>query len=99
MPCHNKKLEASRPDFKFSDKRRQTENVAAVNLVITTQELIELIEEWKVEQGLLGDILVSTDLLKTPPPWLPIYSLYQRRNNAFFRNPESFSNKSPRNPP
>jgi iron only hydrogenase large subunit-like protein len=61
MPCHDKKLEASRPDFKFSDKQTQTENVAAVDLVITTQELIELIEEWKAEQGLLGDVLVSTE--------------------------------------
>lgn len=45
MPCHDKKLEASRSDFVFPAPKRH-----AVDLVITTQELTKLIEEWIGQQ-------------------------------------------------
>jgi iron only hydrogenase large subunit-like protein len=40
MPCHDKKLEASRQDFVDLNKAN------GVDLVITTNECIELVEEW-----------------------------------------------------
>ncbi len=40
MPCHDKKLEASRKDFAIETHK-------AVDLVITSMELVELIEEWR----------------------------------------------------
>ena len=43
MPCHDKKLEACRPNFLDKNK------IYAVDLVITTQELIELLEEWATQ--------------------------------------------------
>ena len=43
MPCHDKKLEASRKDF-ISSKEQ------AVDLVISTQECVELVEEWILSQ-------------------------------------------------
>eukprot|EP00980_Cylindrotheca_fusiformis_P010132 scaffold2253_cov119-Cylindrotheca_fusiformis.AAC.7 len=39
MPCHDKKLEASRQDFVHSKKN-------VVDLAITTSECVELVEEW-----------------------------------------------------
>ncbi|KAG7352647.1 iron only hydrogenase large subunit, C-terminal domain containing protein [Nitzschia inconspicua] len=41
MPCHDKKLEASRKDFYLGDTKEQI-----VNLVISTKECVELVEEW-----------------------------------------------------
>lgn len=46
MPCHDKKLEASRKDF----ARRENSGEQAVDLVISTQECVELVEEWIVSQ-------------------------------------------------
>eukprot|EP00536_Pseudo-nitzschia_multiseries_P011499 jgi/Psemu1/205976/e_gw1.394.39.1 len=40
MPCHDKKLEASRRDFANESKEQ------AVDLVISTHECVELVEEW-----------------------------------------------------
>jgi iron only hydrogenase large subunit-like protein len=42
MPCHDKKLEASRRDFFISGNVKEQ----CVDLVITTQECVELVEEW-----------------------------------------------------
>jgi Iron only hydrogenase large subunit, C-terminal domain len=41
MPCHDKKLEASRKDFYLKDSQQQ-----CVDLVISTKECVELVEEW-----------------------------------------------------
>lgn len=49
MPCHDKKLEASRKDFYLANGERGTskkESQHAVDLVISTQECVELVEEW-----------------------------------------------------
>ena len=46
MPCHDKKLEASRVDF-FNEATEWQENA---DLVITTAELLHLVEEWLDEQ-------------------------------------------------
>jgi iron only hydrogenase large subunit-like protein len=43
MPCHDKKLEASRKDFIYSKEQ-------VVDLVISTQECVELVEEWITSQ-------------------------------------------------
>jgi iron only hydrogenase large subunit-like protein len=40
MPCHDKKLEASRQDFVHSNKGN------VVDLVITSSECVELVDEW-----------------------------------------------------
>ncbi len=45
MPCHDKKLEASRKDFAKKGSGEQ-----AVDLVISTQECVELVEEWILSQ-------------------------------------------------
>ena len=47
MPCHDKKLEASRKDFLIQKNSKEQ----AVDLVISTQECVELVEEWIVTQG------------------------------------------------
>jgi iron only hydrogenase large subunit-like protein len=46
MPCHDKKLEASRKDF----ARKENPAEQAVDLVISTQECVELVEEWILNQ-------------------------------------------------
>jgi iron only hydrogenase large subunit-like protein len=43
MPCHDKKLEASRKDFYITGADR---NQQGVDLVISTKECVELVEEW-----------------------------------------------------
>ena len=45
MPCHDKKLEASRKNF-----ARKSSDEQAVDLVISTQECVELVEEWIMSQ-------------------------------------------------
>ncbi len=45
MPCHDKKLEASRKDFALKSSGEQ-----AVDLVISTKECVELVEEWIMGQ-------------------------------------------------
>jgi iron only hydrogenase large subunit-like protein len=45
MPCHDKKLEASRKDFFLGDRKEQ-----CVDLVISTRECVELVEEWVASQ-------------------------------------------------
>jgi len=75
MPCHDKKLEASRKDF--AQRRNQKEQ--AVDLVITTQECVELVEEWitsqqkhsndqmELEHVLCMNISVASYLASLPP--------------------------------
>jgi iron only hydrogenase large subunit-like protein len=46
MPCHDKKLEASRKDF----AGKENPGEQAVDLVISTQECVELVEEWIISQ-------------------------------------------------
>jgi iron only hydrogenase large subunit-like protein len=46
MPCHDKKLEASRKDF----VQGTSPGEQAVDLVISTQECVELVEEWLKSQ-------------------------------------------------
>jgi len=46
MPCHDKKLEASRKDFAHKNNSKEQ----AVDLVISTQECVELVEEWIISQ-------------------------------------------------
>lgn len=46
MPCHDKKLEASRKDF----ARKENPAEQAVDLVISTQECVELVEEWMLNK-------------------------------------------------
>lgn len=49
MPCHDKKLEASRRDFIFRTNQAGNEE-HSVDLVISTQECVELVEEWILQQ-------------------------------------------------
>ena len=73
MPCHDKKLEASRQDFVLGDNgndnsgNNDNDNKRrAVDLVVTTQELVELIEEWVLSQPSSTTEAVSVgDHLKT----------------------------------
>lgn len=67
MPCHDKKLEASRKDFEHAAKK-------AVDLVITTTELVELVEEWKLDQDDAKTALSIKDYMETiagAPVWTP----------------------------
>ena len=64
MPCHDKKLEASRKDFALQSSGEQ-----AVDLVISTKECVELVEEWilgQVEQP-SSDMTVAKYLASLPP--------------------------------
>ena len=64
MPCHDKKLEASRKDFALQSSGEQ-----AVDLVISTKECVELVEEWilsQVEQP-ASDMTVAKYLASLPP--------------------------------
>jgi len=73
MPCHDKKLEASRKDFANESKEQ------AVDLVISTQECVELVEEWIQSQqhknhdqsqahlGLISTLSVANHLATLPP--------------------------------
>jgi iron only hydrogenase large subunit-like protein len=49
MPCHDKKLEASRRDFVLG-KNQLGDESHSVDLVISTQECVELVEEWIMQQ-------------------------------------------------
>mmetsp|Transcript_3415 Transcript_3415/g.8124 ORF Transcript_3415/g.8124 Transcript_3415/m.8124 type:complete len:680 (-) Transcript_3415:56-2095(-) len=73
MPCHDKKLEASRKDFAKKGSGEQ-----AVDLVISTQECVELVEEWILsqhnqtdnpilQQELSSEISVAKYLASLPP--------------------------------
>ncbi|CAJ1959335.1 unnamed protein product [Cylindrotheca closterium] len=65
MPCHDKKLEASRQDFVFPNPKR-----SAVDLVITTSECVELIEEYvrsqKKDESHCAELTVASYLQDLP---------------------------------
>ena len=56
MPCHDKKLEASRKDFVYTNGQPRPD----VDLVITTSECVQLCEEWVQEQA------KSTEIMDVP---------------------------------
>jgi iron only hydrogenase large subunit-like protein len=65
MPCHDKKLEASRKDFEWNGKK-------AVDLVITTTELVELLEEWQQttnDDATAGSMKEYFEKLPLSPGW------------------------------
>ena len=45
MPCHDKKLEASRKDFISNDNGNNSTPIPDVDLVLTTRELVQLLHE------------------------------------------------------
>ena len=59
MPCHDKKLEASRKDFEMM-KKENGDVVPTVDLVITTMELVELVDEWRLESMAGGSATSAT---------------------------------------
>lgn len=61
MPCHDKKLEASRQDFIYLDPKRK-----AVDLVISTSECIELVEEW-IKTTTQDETMTVASYLETIP--------------------------------
>jgi iron only hydrogenase large subunit-like protein len=88
MPCHDKKLEASRPDFlqpsidgdgdennNNNNKTKTRKQKHLVDLVITTQECVELLQEWLgetkpttgMEEGKASVDEVTTFLQQLPP--------------------------------
>jgi len=87
MPCHDKKLEASRKDFErpllvghsTGDKKKKdktTPILKAVDLVITTMELVELLEEWLLSIS-SGNFTSMKEYLETIPP-APVLSIPKR---------------------
>lgn len=69
MPCHDKKLEASRRDFVLG-KNQMGDEEHSVDLVISTQECVELVEEWIVQQSVertYCDGGVSNDAMSASP--------------------------------
>lgn len=76
MPCHDKKLEASRQDFVFPHPKR-----SLVDLVITTSECVELIEGFvqlkKKEEGRHNaELTVPSYLMSLPVAKLETISSY-----------------------
>jgi iron only hydrogenase large subunit-like protein len=67
MPCHDKKLEASRQDSVLDDEI-STKTTHAVDLVITTQELVELVEEWLSSQNPEDSMTTVADYLSALQP-------------------------------
>lgn len=68
MPCHDKKLEASRKDF----ARKENPGEQVVDLVISTQECVELVEDWILSQRdyqvQMHENISVTDYLSSLPP-------------------------------
>ena len=85
MPCHDKKLEASRKDFEIkmpgTTITNKTDSQKAVDLVITTMELVELLEEWLLQIApqskndiTMAGAFMMKDYLETlprTPTWTP----------------------------
>jgi hypothetical protein len=69
MPCHDKKLEASRKDYYLTadNGAKGTEGQHAVDLVISTQECVELVEEWIQSQFVEMSDSFSYEETKIPP--------------------------------
>jgi iron only hydrogenase large subunit-like protein len=53
MPCYDKKLEAVRPDFALGD---QADQVKEVDTVLATHELVTLIDNLAINNGLTPSI-------------------------------------------
>ena len=83
MPCHDKKLEASRKDFTSIDNHNHNDiSIPDVDLVLTTQELVQLLHETCGSTN-ISDVRLYLEQLDEAPMIDSVLFLENTRNVTF----------------